>query len=133
MRVRLRIINEAKREENSIRGSLFIMLLHMLKCKYQYDYPYKPSWRDSILNSFENLIGEFDKGIGKGSLYNSFYMKKFDLEGIYERAVKRAVVETKLPRSAFPEYCEWSKKELTDEDFIYSFIEEYGYGSNEKD
>ena len=132
MRVRLRIINEAKREENSIKHSLEVMLTHMLKCKYQYDYPYKPSWRDSIWNSYSDFTNEFI-AVGKGSLYNSFYMKKFDLDSVYQKALNRAVRETRLPKEVFPEYCEWTKKELSDLDFISNFIEEYGYGPNEKD
>ena len=125
------LLDESKRQETSIRNSLVIMLMHMLKCKYQYDYPYKSSWRDSILNSFNEFINEFD-AVGKGSLYKSFYMKKLDLDHTYQLAVRKAANETHLPISAFPNTCEWNREQLSNLHFIDQFLNEYGFGPNEE-
>ena len=126
------ILYENNTEENIIKSTLTVMIQHMLKLKYQKDYLYKRSWILTIKKEQNQLIDVFPK-IGKGSLYNSFYMKKFDLDSVYQKALNRAVRETRLPKEVFPEYCEWTKKELSDLDFISNFIEEYGYGPNEKD
>lgn len=124
------MLKESKQQESSVKNSLVVMLLHMLKCKYQFNYQNKSSWRDSILNSYEYFINEFD-GIGKGSLYKNFYMRKMDLDQIYQLARRRASYETKLPLTEFPAKCEWSKELLVNIDFVYDFINEFGYGTLE--
>ena len=132
MRIRIfdAILDESKRQESTIRSSLIVLLLHMLKCKYQNNYPDKTSWRYSIINSYNKMLNEFD-GINKGSLYKTFYMKKLDLNDIYKRSLIKAVIETRLPKSSFPSTCEWSKEELVNLDFIEKFINDYGYESSE--
>ena len=117
---------ENNSQESSVRSYLRIMILHMLKCKYQNDYPDKRSWRNSIKASYNKMIDQFD-AIGKGSLYKTFYMKKLDLKAIYERALNDASFETGLPKLAFPQSCEWTKEQLVDEEFIYKFINKYGF------
>ncbi len=128
--MRLSILDESKRQESSIKSYLTILLTHMLKCKYQYDYPDKHSWRNSIYNSVSGIRIEF-KGINKGSLYKSFYAKTLNIDEIYDLARKRASTETRLPLSYFPEECEWNRFDLINTDFIYNFINEYGYGNEE--
>jgi len=117
---------ENNSQESSVRSYLRIMILHMLKCKYQNDYLDKHSWRNSIINSYSKFIDQFD-AIGKGSLYKTFYMKKLDLNSIYERALNEASFETGLSKSIFPSSCEWTKEQLVDEEFIYKFINKYGF------
>lgn len=117
---------ENNSQESSVRSYLRIMILHMLKCKYQNDYPDKCSWRNSIKASYNKMIDQFD-AIGKGSLYKTFYMKKLDLKAIYQRALNEAAFETGLPELAFPQSCEWTKEQLVDEEFIYKFINKYGF------
>ena len=126
MKVRIidSIIDESKSEERTVRNSLIRLIQHMLKLKYQNDYPYKRSWILTIKQEQDQIINEFPI-IGKGSLYKSYYMKKLDLDKIYDMAKEYAIIETDLPRSAFPNLCEWSKEQLIDKDYINSFIEEY--------
>lgn len=110
-------------EKKSIKSFLIVMIMHMLKLKYQNDFPAKKSWVDSIHSSYNSLYVQF-KGIGKGSLFNNFYMRQLNLDEIYKIAVRQASIETHLPLSAFPSKCEWTKEQLIDSDFIYNFINE---------
>lgn len=118
------ILEESKSEQRAVKSSLRILLTHLLKLKYQNDYAGKNSWIESIQNSYFNLKDQF-KGIGKGALYNNFYLKKLDFDSIYKDAKKIAVLETRLAPETFPDKCEWSKEELVDIDFIYDFINKY--------
>lgn len=124
-----RILNEGKREQREIRSQIQILLLHMLKCKYQNGYRDKKSWRLSVRNAQSEILGEFDpsgRNYFRGSLYKSFYMQKLDLQERYEKAVEDAVDETGLTFQDFPSVCEWTKDQLVNEKFIRNFIEEWG-------
>lgn len=120
----LNILDESKSSESTIKSNLKIMLIHMLKSKYQPEYENKNSWRASILNSYDGITNEFPE-IGKGSLYKSYYMKKLSLSQVYLSAVRRASDETGKPIDVFPKECEWTKEQLVDEEFIYDFINKY--------
>lgn len=118
-------LNEDKQQERIVKSNLEVMIRHMLKCKYQNEYPTKSSWRDSIKNSFKDMVLEF-KDIGKGALYKNFYLRKLNLDYIYKLALKNAINETGKDKSCFPATCEWTKEQLTNIDFIYDFIDKYG-------
>ena len=120
------ILDENKRQESSIKSNLIILLLHMLKYKYQEEYENKNSWINSIYNALTNIITEFTC-IGKGALYKNFYMKKLNLSQLYKIARSRAARETGIDINTFPEHCEWSKNQLIDVDFIDTFLDEYQY------
>ena len=121
----LKIINESKREEAAVQSHLRVLLQHMLKCQFQYDYPDKKSWRLSILQSHSSMLDEFIE-IGKGSLYKKFYMNKMPFTRIYQQARRLAATETGLPMSTFPIESPWSREQLIDENFVDDFIIEYG-------
>jgi len=125
-----RIINEAKREERDIKSNLTIMIQHMLKCKYQFEYPNKKSWRESIRKGWLNVKNEF-QAIGKGALYKNYYLRKLDIADVYADAVDMASEETGLSVSAFPNELEWTREQLMDRTFLREFIETYGFGSQE--
>lgn len=120
----LRILEEDNSSKRAIKSNLRVMLAHMLKAKYQSEYENKNSWRNSILNSFNNITDEFPT-IGKGSLYNNFYIRDLDLQGVYENARINASEETNKPLSTFPANCEWTKEQLVDREFIYNYINKY--------
>lgn len=120
----LRILEEDNSSKRAIKSTLRVMLTHMLKSKYQPEYENKNSWRNSILNSFQNITDEFPV-VGKGSLYKNFYMKDLDLQDVYENAIISASEETNEPLSYFPADCEWTKEQLVDKKFIYNFINKY--------
>lgn len=120
----LNILDEDNSSKSAIKNNLRILLIHMLKAKYQSEYENKNSWRNSILNSFQNITDEFP-AIGKGTLYKNFYMKILDLQDVYENARIKASEETDKPLSDFPTKCEWTKEQLIDKNFIYDFMNEY--------
>lgn len=119
------LLNESKREERAIKSAMRILICHMLKCKYQNDYPSKESWRNSIKNSHRDIVDEF-KDIGKGSLYKKFYMRDFNLDLAYQQGRDDAIDETGLSENIFPNKCEWTKEQLVDRVFIRNFIKQYG-------
>lgn len=120
------ILYETRSEQRTVRSEVRRILLHMLKCKYQNEYPDKKSWRLSILSSYYDLLDAFKGQIGKGSLYKKFYLKELSLDKVYHEAVDIAIQETKLDKSKFPEACEWNKAQLVNKEFIDNFIKTYG-------
>lgn len=123
---------ESKSDKLSVMSNLRVLLIHMLKCKYQNNYPTKISWRRSIDNSFNNIVDILDLDsingfiVGRGSLFKKFYMRELNLDTIYNRSVRTASQETGIPVNKFPKNCEWTKEQLIDADFIYDFIMKYG-------
>lgn len=120
----LRILEEDNSSKRAIKSNLRVMIAHMLKAKYRPEYENKNSWRNSILNSFNGMIDEFPT-IGKGSLYNNFYIRDLDLQNVYENARINASEETNKPLLTFPANCEWAKEQLVDREFIYDYINKY--------
>lgn len=120
----LNILDESGNSKSNIKSNLRILLLHMLKAKYQPEYENKSSWRGSIINAFENITDEFPE-IGKGNLYKNFYIKELSLPQVYRSAVLKASEETGKPINVFPQTCEWTKEQLVDIEFIYEFINKY--------
>ena len=122
------LLNEKQAQEKTIKSNLIVLLTHMLKCKYQNEYPNKSSWRDSILNSFIDITLEFKERRGKytGAMYKKFYLRDVSLDRCYKVAMRKASKETGLNISVFPPECEWTKRDLINQDFIFDFIDEYG-------
>lgn len=77
-----------------------------------------------VETSFEDIVDRFPT-VGKGTLYNIFYLRQLSLDEVYTSAKYKVSRELKLPLETFPEKCEWTKKQLTDIDFIYDFINKY--------
>ena len=119
----LKILDEGN-QRSTIRNNMYIMLIHMLKAKYQPEYKNKSSWRGSIWNSYINMKNEFGT-IGKGSLYKRFYIKELDLNDVYLDAREYASEETGKPIETFPKKCEWTKEQLLNREFIKNFIDTY--------
>lgn len=120
---------ENQQSKSTIKSCLRVLLVHMLKCKYQPEYQDKKSWRNSIINSFEKIDDQFPK-IGKGALYRKFYLKELDLNRIYQQARIKASKETSKPLDVFPKTCEWTKEQLIDYTFINQFVDVYGIDKN---
>lgn len=118
-------ISESKNEQRAVRHYLTILIKHMLKCKYQNDYVDKSSWRYSIYNSHNNLVLEF-KAVGKGSLFNRYYMHQMDLNRVYQNALLGAIKETGKLKTDFPLNCEWKLMDFVDDKFIDDFISRWG-------
>ncbi|GAB4284227.1 MAG: DUF29 domain-containing protein [Oscillatoriaceae cyanobacterium] len=98
-----------KRDLRKLRSRLQVLVMHLLKWKYQ---PERQSWvatldhqRDEIealLLDSPSLRAELDKS----------------LETIYPKAVRDAARETDLPETIFPESCPFEMAEILAEGFL---------------
>jgi hypothetical protein len=97
-------------EKRELESRLTILLLHLLKWKYQ-EARQSRSWELSIIEQrlkFEETLEE-----------NPGLKPKLDeiLKKAYRYAVIEASKETKISRSIFPEICPWSLNQIIDNDF----------------
>jgi predicted DNA-binding ribbon-helix-helix protein len=98
-------------EKRAIESNLRVVLLHLLKWKYQYQQRCG-SWRGSIA---EHRI-RIRKAIQDSpSLKN--YLSEV-LSETYQDAIKIASQETGLELSTFPPSCEWVVQQLLDEEWL---------------
>lgn len=100
-----------KSEKRAIRSNLVVLILHLLKWRYQPEKQSR-SWKSSI-REHRRRIG--DLLIDSPSLKN--YLPEI-LSSCYLAAKKQASDETGLSIVAFPEVCPFSVVECLDEDFL---------------
>jgi hypothetical protein len=100
----------ARSEKRALKSHLVILIMHLLKWKYQPDHQ-SSGWRGSI----DNARGEI-----RWVLKDSPSLKTV-VYGIaneeYEYAIKRAMKETGLERRDFPQELEFTLEQLLDDDF----------------
>ena len=100
-----------RREKNALKSNLTVLLMHLLKCRFQ---PKKHT------RSWDVTIDEHRERV-EDTLADSPSLQPFlieILEQSYQRARKRAVLETGLPLSTFPDRCPFSVSEILDEEFF---------------
>jgi hypothetical protein len=90
-----------KRERRALQSRLGVLIGHLLKWRYQADYPHRKSWRATIntqRRAIRRLLGE-----------NPSLSAQLDalIEAAYPDAVDLAVGETPLDYDAFPDACPW--------------------------
>lgn len=95
---------------DSITSHLKIILLHLLKWKYQEERRSK-SWYLSISNSRVEIEDILEDNPGLKSKLDECFKKA------YPRAVKKASMETGMPVKIFPKTSIWSLEETLDNDF----------------
>ncbi len=102
-----------KKERRSVYSNLKILLLHLLKYKYQ---PQKRShsWKFTIEEHRQRIREAFEDS---PSLEN--YCEEIFAAGkCYHDAKRLAVNETGLPSDLFPSHCPFSLEEVLAEDYI---------------
>ena len=102
---------------SQIRG----LICHLLKCKYQPEYPHKRSW----VNSIRNAQQQIESIILKSGSLRRFY-NKADLKRLYVSGRNDAILETGKTKESFPDTCEWTLEQMADSTFIREFLSEYG-------
>lgn len=106
------LIEEMKDLGNSnpgaIESHMVIILMHMLKQKYQPDYNSK-SWQDSIVNGRVQIDGLIEQSPSLNS-----HPEKI-LDKCYKKARRYASKETKIELSKFEEVCPWKIQEILGE------------------
>jgi Domain of unknown function DUF29 len=100
----------SKRDRREVLSRLKIVLMHLLKWKYQPDQR-SGSWESSIRNNRDEIAQ-----ILMDSPSLKFYPQDV-LEQAYAIARKNAASETDLSLTVFPEICPFSGEEVLDEDF----------------
>ena len=95
---------------HQIKNRLRILLAHLLKWKYQPDQR-SSSWRGTIRNQRQGIESVLEDN---PSLRQTVAEA---VEKAYPPAVRIAADDTGFKTSDFPKACEWSEKEILDEDF----------------
>jgi hypothetical protein len=102
------------RERRELRSELKILLLHLLKLKFQPGQVHRHhSWRNSIVEAREQLadIIKDSPGIFQGK-------RDEVLADVYLRARDKAARESRLPPGTFPEACPWTYEQFIDPEFF---------------
>ena len=100
-----------RRERQSLKSNLVVLLLHLLKWQFQADQQ-SNSWKASIVEHRQRL---------QDSLTDSPSLKPY-LETIlvkaYGNAVERAVAETGLSDATFPKHCPYAVSQIIAKGFL---------------
>jgi hypothetical protein len=100
-----------KSEKSALDSNLVILLMHLLKYKYQ---PQKQSdsWRNSIVEHRRRILRSFKHSPS----LKRYFEQVFD--ECYQDARQDAKTETQLPLITFPEICDFTQAEVLDPDFL---------------
>ncbi len=94
----------AKRDRREVSSRLRILLIHVLKGTYQKEMR-TPSWETTVLDQQAELEPDMEGGVLRKHAEES-------LAAIYQKVVKQATKETKLPAETFPPECPWTLEQL---------------------
>ena len=97
--------------KNAMKGRLRVLILHLLKCEYQ---PEKRS--GSGVSTIVTQRREIEELIEENPSFERLLVSLAEPQ--FRKAVNDAVLETKLPRSAFPSALPYSPEQLLDHSFI---------------
>ena len=101
-----------KREKRELSSRLSLLLMHLLKWKYQPTHRVT-SWELTIKEKRNELIHHLKEN---PSLRNPENLTE-TFEHAYEIAILKAAKETKLSPKAFPAFCEWNFEQALNSDF----------------
>lgn len=98
------LLDMAKRDKREVLRRLFVLLVHLLKWEHQ---PSKRSrsWELTIQEQREELRDLLESGVLRA------YGEQ-ELDRAYDRALRRAVVETNLAPDAFPSECPYTLDQI---------------------
>ncbi|MGZ4957348.1 MAG: DUF29 domain-containing protein [Methylobacter sp.] len=97
-------------EKRELESRLIVLLLHLLKWKYQ-EVRRGRSWELSIIEQRLKFEETLEENPGLKSKLDEILTKA------YKFAVIQASRETKISRHVFPEICPWTLDEITNENF----------------
>lgn len=95
-----------KRERRALESRLAVLLGHLLKWRYQPDYPDRKSWRATINTQRRSIARLLDDNPSLRPLLGEF------IENAYPDAVDLAVAETPYDYDTFPERCPWYAEQI---------------------
>lgn len=100
-------------QRNELRNRLKELLMHLLKWQFQSEKQ-SPSWYRSIQMQRNAINDLLDDNPSLRRLIPE------NVAEVYPRAVRDAIVETGLPRSAFPSTCPYEPIQVLDDEFSHS-------------
>ncbi|WP_107668040.1 DUF29 domain-containing protein [Cyanothece sp. BG0011] len=100
-----------KSEKNALESNLIVLLMHLLKWKYQ---PSKQSgsWRRSIREHRRRIL----KAFKNSPSLKRYFEEIFDES--YQEARKQAADETELSLNTFPENCPFKIDKILDPEYL---------------
>ena len=98
-----------KREKRALTSHLAVLLGHLLKWRYQPEYPHRKSWRATINTQRRAVMKLLRDNPSLRSRLAEFIAEAY-LDG-----VDLAVAETPLDYGAFPEHCPWTENQVLDD------------------
>lgn len=99
------------KEKSELKNRLAQLLMHLLKWKYQ-SIRQSRSWKNTIEDQREELEDLLKDNPSLKNKINECF------ERSYKKAIRRAIEETGLDESVFPQECEWSIDEIMNETFF---------------
>ena len=99
------------REKSELKSRLTVLLMHLLKWKYQPEYQSK-SWKGTILEQRFSIHDVLDDNPSLKSQLNEYLIRS------YKHARSLAHQETGVYLKNFPIICEWTIEQILDEDFL---------------
>ncbi len=98
-------------EKNALESNLIVLLMHLLKWKYQ---PEKQSgsWRRSIREHRRRILKAFKNSPSLKRYFEEIF------EESYQEARKQAADETELSLNIFPETCPFKVEEILDSEYL---------------
>ncbi len=100
-----------KRDLKEVNSRLQLVLVHLLKWKWQ-PRRRSVSWRSTLVTQRLEIEVDLEDSPSLRSRMAA------SLERTYQRAAKRAVVETGLPSSTFPRECPFALEQALDTEFL---------------
>ncbi|MBW4620563.1 MAG: DUF29 domain-containing protein [Cyanosarcina radialis HA8281-LM2] len=104
-----------KSQQQALKSNLIILLLHLLKYKYQ---PQKQESLNSWISSILEHRRRIELAIEDSPSLKNYYREVFDL--CYAKARRDAATETKLPLVTFPEVSPFTPEAVLQADFLPS-------------
>jgi hypothetical protein len=102
--------DRTKSNKRELVNRLIILIAHLLKWQYQ------PNMRSNSWSSSTNEQRvQLDYLLSDMPSLNGYFTEA--IEKSYDRALKLAIKETKLPLSVFPAQCLYTQNQLLDENF----------------
>ena len=98
-------------EKKSVKSNLRVVLLHLLKWKYQHQKRSR-SWFLSLAEHRQRLYDDFEDSPSLKSYCHDAFAK------VYGEARKQAARETDLSLSHFPEVCPFNREQALAEDWL---------------
>ena len=101
----------ARRDRRELRSRLQVLIMHMLKCKYQPEKT-SASWLGTIREQRFEIQGLLEQSPSLQRYVDSY------VKATYPEAVQQATLQTALPFSAFPADCPFSTQQIMDSNFF---------------